>query len=249
MKVSLSLVSLRDSAQAIETFRNRISFISPLVSFTATCEVAQRIDTDHRHQYRLGFQECMSECIRFLVDIDGRYANDDLCIRLMTHLKKHLDKLQGHNICYQVPGSGSSTPAPVRPSTVGTSSSAGNGNSSSSSSSTSGAQILQQASQQAPSIPIQVRTFPRTRINKRRVKRCSPPFNKGRPQFRHVPSRNLPWFMVPIQMRSSGMVHALVPCITASHAKSSRTRSRPVDGGPFTLSPPVGCASLGFLVL
>ncbi|XP_022652026.1 uncharacterized protein LOC111273627 isoform X3 [Varroa jacobsoni] len=69
----------------------------------ATCEVAQQIENDHRHQYRLGFHECMSECVRFLVEIEGMYAGDDLCIRLMNHLQKHFDKVQGHGFCYQLP--------------------------------------------------------------------------------------------------------------------------------------------------
>lgn len=60
---------------------------------TATCEVVQRVDSDHRLQYRLGFQECLSETARFLVDLDG--AGDDMCLRLVAHLQKHFDKISG----------------------------------------------------------------------------------------------------------------------------------------------------------
>ncbi|XP_077540347.1 hairy/E(spl)-related with YRPW motif isoform X2 [Haemaphysalis longicornis] len=63
-----------------------------------TCEVAQRVDTDHQLQYRLGFQECLSETARFLVDLDG--AGDDMCLRLVAHLQKHFDKISGAGPCF-----------------------------------------------------------------------------------------------------------------------------------------------------
>lgn len=65
-----------------------------------TCEVAQRIETDHQLQFRLGFQECMSEAARFLVETEGLYSGrDDVCLRLVAHLQKHLDKLSGEWNC------------------------------------------------------------------------------------------------------------------------------------------------------
>ncbi|XP_075553073.1 uncharacterized protein LOC142585878 isoform X4 [Dermacentor variabilis] len=63
-----------------------------------TCEVVQRVDSDHRLQYRLGFQECLSETARFLVDLDG--AGDDMCLRLVAHLQKHFDKISGAGPCF-----------------------------------------------------------------------------------------------------------------------------------------------------
>ncbi|EEC05746.1 conserved hypothetical protein [Ixodes scapularis] len=65
-----------------------------------TCEVAQRVDSDHRLQYRLGFQECLSETARFLVDLDGSCTADDTCFRLVAHLQKHFDKVSGAGSCY-----------------------------------------------------------------------------------------------------------------------------------------------------
>lgn len=65
----------------------------------ATCEVAKTTEQNHKHQYRLGFQECMSEAVRFLVEIEGFYANDGLCFRLVNHLQKHYDKVSG-GMCY-----------------------------------------------------------------------------------------------------------------------------------------------------
>ncbi|XP_064473282.1 hairy/enhancer-of-split related with YRPW motif-like protein isoform X1 [Ornithodoros turicata] len=65
-----------------------------------TCEVAQRIETDHQLQFRLGFQECMSEAARFLVETEGLYnGRDDVCLRLVAHLQKHFDKLAGSATC------------------------------------------------------------------------------------------------------------------------------------------------------
>lgn len=65
-----------------------------------TCEVAQRVDADHQLQYRLGFQECLSETARFLVDLDGACAGDDTCLRLVAHLQKHFDKVSGAGPCF-----------------------------------------------------------------------------------------------------------------------------------------------------
>ncbi|XP_023223553.1 transcription factor cwo-like isoform X1 [Centruroides sculpturatus] len=59
------------------------------------CEVANAAEQDRKHQYRLGFQECMSETVRFLVEIEGVYAGDGLCVRLVNHLQKHFDKIVG----------------------------------------------------------------------------------------------------------------------------------------------------------
>lgn len=53
------------------------------------------MDSDHRLQYRLGFQECLSETARFLVDLDGSCTADDTCFRLVAHLQKHFDKVSG----------------------------------------------------------------------------------------------------------------------------------------------------------
>lgn len=61
----------------------------------SNCEVANAAEQDRKHQYRLGFQECMSETVRFLVEIEGIYAGDGLCVRLVNHLQKHFDKIAG----------------------------------------------------------------------------------------------------------------------------------------------------------
>ncbi|RWS03359.1 Hairy/enhancer-of-split related with YRPW motif protein 1-like protein [Dinothrombium tinctorium] len=46
-----------------------------------------------RKQFLFGFQECMSESIRFLVEIEEIAYQDGLCLRLVNHLQKHVSKL------------------------------------------------------------------------------------------------------------------------------------------------------------
>lgn len=43
--------------------------------------------------YRLGYQECLSEAMHFLVEVEGFFAGDPLCVQLINHLQKHCDKI------------------------------------------------------------------------------------------------------------------------------------------------------------
>jgi hypothetical protein len=50
--------------------------------------------------YRLGYQECLSETMHFLVEVEGYFAGDSLCVQLINHLQKHCEKIvkgQSHN--------------------------------------------------------------------------------------------------------------------------------------------------------
>lgn len=46
--------------------------------------------TEH---YRLGFQECLSETMHFLVEVEGFFARDSLCVQLINHLQQHCEKI------------------------------------------------------------------------------------------------------------------------------------------------------------
>ncbi|XP_063226599.1 uncharacterized protein LOC134533165 isoform X2 [Bacillus rossius redtenbacheri] len=48
------------------------------------------ISTEH---YRLGYQECLSETMLFLVEVEGFFAGDPLCVQLISHLQKHCDNI------------------------------------------------------------------------------------------------------------------------------------------------------------
>ncbi|XP_034935693.1 hairy/enhancer-of-split related with YRPW motif protein 1-like isoform X2 [Chelonus insularis] len=43
--------------------------------------------------YRLGFQECLSETMHFLVEAEGFFARDSLCVQLVSHLQQHCEKI------------------------------------------------------------------------------------------------------------------------------------------------------------
>ncbi|XP_043502490.1 hairy/enhancer-of-split related with YRPW motif-like protein isoform X2 [Polistes fuscatus] len=43
--------------------------------------------------YRLGFQECLSETMHFLIEVEGFYARDSLCVQLTNHLQQHCEKI------------------------------------------------------------------------------------------------------------------------------------------------------------
>lgn len=48
--------------------------------------------TSEEH-FRLGFNECMSEAMHFLVEEEGMYPGDSLCIRILKHLRTHSENL------------------------------------------------------------------------------------------------------------------------------------------------------------
>ncbi|XP_035716428.1 transcription factor cwo isoform X3 [Folsomia candida] len=43
--------------------------------------------------FRLGFHECMSETMHFLVEDEGMYPGDSLCVRILKHLGAHSENL------------------------------------------------------------------------------------------------------------------------------------------------------------
>lgn len=53
----------------------------------------QHLHVSSSEHYRLGYQECMSEAMRFLVEVEGHFPREAICIRLLTHLQKHCDTL------------------------------------------------------------------------------------------------------------------------------------------------------------
>lgn len=61
------------------------------------CELsnAPNLDEEERlRQYRLGYQECLSEAVRFLVEIEGLFTGDGLCRRMMDYLQNHMSTIQ-----------------------------------------------------------------------------------------------------------------------------------------------------------
>lgn len=61
--------------------------------------------TDH---YRLGYQECMSETMRFMVEVEGHFPREAICVRLLNHLQQHCETLCrtnpiGHNTTVPLP--------------------------------------------------------------------------------------------------------------------------------------------------
>lgn len=46
--------------------------------------------TDH---YKLGYQECLAETMRFLVELQGFFPTDTLCVKLINHLQKYFEQL------------------------------------------------------------------------------------------------------------------------------------------------------------
>ncbi|CAG2161506.1 unnamed protein product [Oppiella nova] len=56
------------------------------------------LDEEERvRQYRLGYQECLSEAIRFLVEMEGLFTGDGLCRRMMDYLHNHMSTLHKVN--------------------------------------------------------------------------------------------------------------------------------------------------------
>ncbi|XP_066986298.1 transcription factor cwo-like isoform X3 [Macrobrachium rosenbergii] len=84
-------------------------------------------------QYHMGYQECLSETMQFLVESEGFFSGDSLCVRLMNHLTKHCEKIlnskSGEGYVTRQSGASSSTSSGYHANSSSTgSSSDGNGN-------------------------------------------------------------------------------------------------------------------------
>ena len=78
--------------------------LKKLLQLADTCKFAQQHSQEDREghrnggpiiieHYRLGYQECLSEAMHFLVEVEGFFAGDPLCLRLINHLQKHCEKI------------------------------------------------------------------------------------------------------------------------------------------------------------
>lgn len=41
----------------------------------------------------MGYQECMSEAMRFMVEVEGHFPREAICVRLLNHLQKHCESI------------------------------------------------------------------------------------------------------------------------------------------------------------
>lgn len=67
---------------------------------TATTDSSADADSTDRppmtqqvESFRVGYHECLSETMHFLVEREGMYAGDSLCVRLMNHLQRHYERI------------------------------------------------------------------------------------------------------------------------------------------------------------
>jgi len=62
------------------------------------CDLAEQIEqglskTNSVESFRVGYHECLTESMHFLVEKQGLYSGDPFCVRMMSHLQKHYDRL------------------------------------------------------------------------------------------------------------------------------------------------------------
>ena len=43
--------------------------------------------------FRVGYHQCLAECMHFLIEKQGLYSGDSFCVRMKSHLQKHFDRL------------------------------------------------------------------------------------------------------------------------------------------------------------
>merc|ERR1719290_904387 len=62
------------------------------------CDLQNEIEaglskTNSVESFRVGYHECLTESMHFLVEKEGLYSGNSFCVRLMAHLQKHYDRL------------------------------------------------------------------------------------------------------------------------------------------------------------
>jgi hypothetical protein len=43
--------------------------------------------------FRMGYQECLSEAMRYLIEGQGHFPRDPMCVQLINHLQRHCDNI------------------------------------------------------------------------------------------------------------------------------------------------------------
>uniref|UniRef100_A0A8D8ZUU5 Hairy and enhancer of split-related protein helt n=1 Tax=Cacopsylla melanoneura TaxID=428564 RepID=A0A8D8ZUU5_9HEMI len=59
-------------------------------SSSSSSSTSVPINSEH---FKLGYQECLSESMHYLVEVKGYYPGSSLCMQLICHLQKHCDKI------------------------------------------------------------------------------------------------------------------------------------------------------------
>lgn len=78
LRAALYTVTRKESERVMSTLVVQVSGGTP------------QITEEH---YRLGYHECLSETMHFLVEVEGMFAGDKLCVQLISHLQRHCDKI------------------------------------------------------------------------------------------------------------------------------------------------------------
>lgn len=68
---------------------------NPNSALYANEQKAKENEKEKEKHFRLGYQEAMSEAVRFMVQFEGICAGDGLCLRLINHMHQHVAKLEG----------------------------------------------------------------------------------------------------------------------------------------------------------
>ncbi|XP_018327707.1 transcription factor cwo isoform X2 [Agrilus planipennis] len=80
-------------AEYLKKGRGRIEKTEIIEMAIKHMKYLQQLHTTPSEHYRLGYQECMSEAMRFLVEVEGHFPREGICVRLLSHLQKHCDTL------------------------------------------------------------------------------------------------------------------------------------------------------------
>lgn len=53
----------------------------------------QEPELSPQDHYKFGYQECLAETMHFLVELEGFFPSDTLCVKLIGHLQKYYEKI------------------------------------------------------------------------------------------------------------------------------------------------------------
>lgn len=55
--------------------------------------VHQESELSPQDHYKFGYQECLAETMHFLVELEGFFPSDTLCVKLISHLQKYYEQI------------------------------------------------------------------------------------------------------------------------------------------------------------
>uniref|UniRef100_T1J4E7 BHLH domain-containing protein n=1 Tax=Strigamia maritima TaxID=126957 RepID=T1J4E7_STRMM len=83
-----------EKTEIIEMAITHMKYLQMQIKLNRHSDTATEDKSDNsKDSFCFGYQECMAEIMHFLVEVEGFYPRENLCIKLLNHLRKHGEEI------------------------------------------------------------------------------------------------------------------------------------------------------------